>query len=326
MGILKVITIEKLQKFYDDLKIKIKNNHYTKTEIDDKLKNVNIDTSSLLDKATYDSDNDGIVDIAKTANSIAYANVIGTPKLSNVAISGDYFDLINAPSYPITPELAIVATTGSYNDLTDKPTIPTKSSELTLDNVYTKNEIDTTVATKGDMTKAVYDTDNDGIVDRAKLIDGMTKNDLDKMIELLTLLHSSNPQQYLGTNFNNELGMYYFPINQETHNSIEQKVALNVKTGDTISIETANPLIEQKAFVQVFEYEEGTNDVISTIKEFNNTNADNFICGDNVTFDNSCHIKNEYDLNSALDETDGYYKSEIINKDNFIEFFKIEEG
>lgn len=210
-------------------------------------------------------------------------------------------------------------------------TLITKLKTNISSTFYNKTEVDdlldnVEVNTSTLLDKATYDADNDGIVDKAKMIEGMGETDLNNMLQLLALLQSSNPQQYIGTNLSNELGMYYFPTEQESHNSIEQKVALNVKTGDTITIETTKPLIDQKAFVQVFEYSEGTNDIISTIKEFNNANADNFICGDNITFDDSCHIKNKYALNSALDDTDGYYKSEIINKDDFIEFFKIEEG
>jgi hypothetical protein len=44
---------------------------------------------------------------------------------------------------------AKVATSGSYADLTGTPTIPTKSSELTLDNTYTKAEVDAKVSVSG---------------------------------------------------------------------------------------------------------------------------------------------------------------------------------
>ena len=64
------------------------------------------------------------------------------PSLSEVALSGNYNDLINKPSIPAAqvpadweaqsgvsrilnkPNLSQVATSGSYNDLSDKPTIP----------------------------------------------------------------------------------------------------------------------------------------------------------------------------------------------------------
>lgn len=82
--------------------------------------------------------------------------------LSNVAISGDYNDLINKPTIPTIPtnvsafvndagyltehqdisgkadkaDLSSVAMSGSYNDLTNKPTIPSKLSELQSDSTH----------------------------------------------------------------------------------------------------------------------------------------------------------------------------------------------
>ena len=53
--------------------------------------------------------------------------------ISNInTFSGDYNDLTNKPTL----------FSGSYNDLSDKPTIPTATSQLQLDNVYNKSEID----------------------------------------------------------------------------------------------------------------------------------------------------------------------------------------
>lgn len=46
------------------------------------------------------------------------------------------------------PVLSTVATSGSYDDLSDKPTIPTKTSELTKDDVYSKTEADELLSSK----------------------------------------------------------------------------------------------------------------------------------------------------------------------------------
>lgn len=54
-------------------------------------------------------------------------------------------DMINEINYSDinnTPTLSTVATSGSYTDLENKPTIPTATSQLQLDNVYNKSEID----------------------------------------------------------------------------------------------------------------------------------------------------------------------------------------
>lgn len=82
--------------------------------------------------------------------------------LADVAVSGDYDDLINKPTIPtatsdltndsgfitssaLTPyvlsaDLASVATSGSYNDLSNKPTIPSEVTESTVSGWgFTKN-------------------------------------------------------------------------------------------------------------------------------------------------------------------------------------------
>ena len=57
--------------------------------------------------------------LANVALSGSYDDLTDAPTLATVATSGDYDDLTD------TPVLATVATSGSYNDLSDKPTIPT---------------------------------------------------------------------------------------------------------------------------------------------------------------------------------------------------------
>lgn len=71
------------------------------------------------------------------------------------------------------PALSTVATSGSYNDLGNKPTIPSKTSQLTNDSQFvTQTELGS--AGYGDMLKSIYDTNNNGIVDRAALADSVT--------------------------------------------------------------------------------------------------------------------------------------------------------
>jgi hypothetical protein len=68
-------------------------------------------------KSTYDTDNDGKVDNAETADSVPWEGVTGKPTFSTVATSGSYTDLIN------------------------KPTIPTDTNQLAKTDIYTKTEI-----------------------------------------------------------------------------------------------------------------------------------------------------------------------------------------
>ena len=177
------------------------------------------------------------------------------------------------------------------------------------------------IITKEDaLDKATYDQDNDGIVDVAKTLDGMSEENLAKMIEMIELLNGSNPQQYLGTNVDNKFGLHYLPTTDtNTGNKIEQRVALNVKSGDVLTIESVADMQDQKAFIQVFNYVEGEEDTISTLKEFNNANAENFVYNnDNIEFDDRCHIKNEYTLSNTLNSETSFYESKL-NKAEFIE-------
>ena len=76
-------------------------NAYTQDEID-----------TLLSAKANTSD---LAEVATTGN---YEDLINAPALATVATTGDYDDLSN------TPNLAAVATSGNYNDLSNKPTIP----------------------------------------------------------------------------------------------------------------------------------------------------------------------------------------------------------
>jgi hypothetical protein len=119
--------------------------------------------------------------------------------LGAVAFSNDYNDLDNLPSIPASqvnsdwnavsgveeilnkPSLSAVATSGDYNDLSNLPTIPpaqiqsdwTQSDNTQVDYIKNKPTLPSTI---GDMTKAVYDQDNDGIVDFAEALKTEVRN------------------------------------------------------------------------------------------------------------------------------------------------------
>lgn len=71
-------------------------------------------------------------EIVDMINEINYSDINNTPTLSTVATSGNYSDLNNLPTL----------FDGNYNSLSNTPTIPTATSQLQLDNVYNKSEID----------------------------------------------------------------------------------------------------------------------------------------------------------------------------------------
>lgn len=90
---------------------------------------------------------------------------------ASTAFSGDYNDLSNKPDltvYAESADLATVATSGDYDDLTNKPTIPTVPTNVSaftndagyltqhqsLDNYYTKSEVNAELADKQDTLTA----------------------------------------------------------------------------------------------------------------------------------------------------------------------------
>ena len=97
---------------------------------------------------------------------------------ASTAFSGDYNDLSNKPDltvYAESADLATVATSGSYDDLSNKPTIPTVPTNVSaftndagyltehqsLDNYYTKSEVDAELDTKQDISDAFSGDYND---------------------------------------------------------------------------------------------------------------------------------------------------------------------
>ena len=200
---------------------------------------------------------------------------------------------------------------------------------MSLLNTLNRMATDLAVAFKEKfLDKTIYASEiNEGSVklsDEAKTLTGISEENLNKMKEMLEALESSNPQQYLGTNVDNEFGLHYIPTtDSETGNKIEQRVALNVKSGDVLTIESVADMQDQKAFIQVFNYVEGEEDSISTLKEFNNANAENFVYdNDNIEFDDSCHIKNEYTLSNTLNSETNFYETKL-NKADFIDLVNL---
>ena len=58
--------------------------------------------------------------------------------------------------------------------------------------------------------------------DVAKNLENLSEDNLNKLINIINLFNSTNHQQYLGTNTENELGLYYLPTtNDNVGNSIE---------------------------------------------------------------------------------------------------------
>lgn len=178
------------------------------------------------------------------------------------------------------------------------------------------------------LTKDVYDTNDDGIVDKADIanralsVDNLSESKIAELNQILDLLRTKAPQQYFGTDLTNKLGLYHFPTGGESekNNSIEQRVLLNVVANQEITIETLSDMSDQKAFVQILKFIAGEQNKVGTLKEFNNLNAANFINSKNIAFDENCHITNKYSITSVKNISTGLYESEEIDKASFLEF------
>ena len=67
---------------------------------------------------------------AEEAQEVAWGNVIGRPKFSEVAFSGDYQDLSNTPNIPATPVNADWDAAEGLAEILHKPTIPVVDTAL----------------------------------------------------------------------------------------------------------------------------------------------------------------------------------------------------
>ena len=164
------------------------------------------------------------------------------------------------------------------------------------------------------------------------LIDNVVNNTLDKetyasetnegavkYADNLSVTMNTQPLQYYGTNNENELGMHYFPINTKDNTGLEQRVCLNAKANQIITVDSALDISDNKVIVDCYKFVSGEENVISTIKTFDNTEKDNFFYDkDNIEFTDSMHIKKEYEL--VLNKNnEGFYESEEIDINKFLE-------
>ena len=164
-----------------------------------------------------------------------------------------------------------------------------------------------------DKLKGLYVTDGNG--GYTKILDENTTDHVNR--EVLDLLSTDGKDLF----FN---GKNVQSITTGEHQAYSGTF-LNVVSGQicTVNIDSGSNLCEQ--IVQAWEFEEGLDDLITILKTFNNAEKDNFYYNSNeIEFTNSeCKVKDKYILNSNLN-SDGFYESEIINKDDFVEIVGLE--
>ncbi len=124
-------------------------------------------------KATYDSNNDGKVDLAEvadSANSVEWANVANAPVSFPPSAH-------NHPISDITGLQSSLDGKANANNaaLTGVPTAPTAAPGVSTTQIATTAFVEQAIVAfgPGDMLKSVYDANNDGKVDRAALADAV---------------------------------------------------------------------------------------------------------------------------------------------------------
>ena len=181
---------------------------------------------------------------------------------------------------------------------------------------YNKVEVDETIAdikekyaTKDEvLDKATYDTDNDGVVDKSKYS------------ESIEGIESAPLFSVYGKSPEGKEGYYEFPIGYiDDQTNKFQSVRQNAKANQIYTVELIKSNKLNDLIIQAYEFTEGAQDVVSTLKEFNNKDANNFYYDkDNVIFtDEGAKIKNDYEVISTKNEDTGFYELDF-SKEGFI--------
>lgn len=133
----------------------------------------------------------------------------------------------------------------------------------------------------------------------------------------------AKPYQFFGLDGTGEAKFQYLPIRGDggevTQGNFEQRKIIDAKANDVYEIGSINGLDEYRIFVQAFKFKEGAKNIVSTVKEFNDSHKDSFYYNkENVDFvSDGCSIKNKYSFHVNLPK-DGYFISNEINIDEFI--------
>lgn len=134
---------------------------------------------------------------------------------------------------------------------------------------------------------------------------------------------SASPLTYYGKDVSGAIGFHVLPksVGSSTGSSsgieLKQKVLLDVKSGQSYTILSDVDIADSNLIIQAYKFVKGSQDVISTIKAFNNTEKENFHHdASNVTFgEASCTIQNKFDVVTTINET--LYETNLINKAEF---------
>ena len=174
-----------------------------------------------------------------------------------------------------------------------------------IDDIVTQNDL------KDYLDKDTYMSEvNEGNVKSADVANSIKGEELAK------------PYQFFGVDATGEAKFQYLPIQgdgQVTQGNFEQRKIVDAKANKIYEIGSLHGLDECKIFVQAYAEIEGQQNIVGTIKEFNNEYKDSFYYNkENVEFVSiGCGLKNKYSVRVNLQKND-YFISNEINMDEFI--------
>lgn len=161
------------------------------------------------------------------------------------------------------------------------------------------------------MTKTEYASSQAGVVLKSEVANEVNG------------VRSAQPLMYYGTDSQGNIGFHYIPVSTGTGNqggSFEQRIILNTIANKDYHIDSHNDLSETKCLIQAYKFVAGGQDIIKTVKEFNNANESNFYYNkETVNFDDTkSSIKGEYKYNLTQHNSTNYYTTGVIKKSDFV--------
>lgn len=134
----------------------------------------------------------------------------------------------------------------------------------------------------------------------------------------------SHSLMYYGTDKNGNIGAHFLPMTAENLESgMFQTTLLNVVADSPQYLPVMCDLTDCKLIVQGYQFIAGEQNIVNTIKYFNNGNKDSFNYNkDTVQFGEDMSIKNRYDY--SFKENNGLYESDDIDLSKFIDSIEFE--
>lgn len=198
------------------------------------------------------------------------------------------------------------------------------SGQLVITFSGTDFQIETTddvylVYTQKEIVAGTVDVDLTGYMDKKTYESDVNVGNVKKSDSSLKIegVNSSNPLTYYGKDSSGKIGFHAFPVDANKDGEVQQKVLLNVTNGSVHSIPTIGDITDGKSIIQAYKFVQGEQNVIRTIKEFNNGEEENFYCDkSNISFKNGCSINSEF-LVKKNDGISAYNITETISKTKF---------